>query len=205
MATATSRPPKKRRAYPGQKEAAHLITCLNSSVADYSVMRDVVCAIKRAFQIADELAQFSISAQKSKAAMRLIREQHSIQSALSLEFQNYTLRPIVRYVTQDLLTFDWYPWSARGDRSPMLSVIEFARNGLLAKLVQCVQCERWFFRKFSHQRHCSSRCRRKWNKKREREKDAQAFRNARAVIGKRTPKPRFLGASGRKQNAGSNE
>jgi hypothetical protein len=38
-------------------------------------------------------------------------------------------------------------------------LIDIADNGQFSALTVCVACEKWFFRKFSHQRFCSESCR----------------------------------------------
>lgn len=66
----------------------------------------------------------------------------------------------------DVTIMGWsVAWHPVGNMAPLqalalIRVLQLAEKGLLGSVRQCVwsECERWFFARFKHQVHCSTRC-----------------------------------------------
>jgi hypothetical protein len=124
----------------------------------------------------------------------------AIESAPSSDLINSPTPRLSRLMTELNARLDEYPTSVlfcidygrewifddgavRGKRPAIESVavhsaIELARRGLLQRIMSC-ECGRWFFGKFTHQRFCSTRCRKRHHE------HSEAFRAARRAYMRR--------------------
>jgi hypothetical protein len=164
MPNRVSRPLKQTRKYGRVPGLPYLLACLNGeSVGD---LRAGAASRRRVVDFIDNVREVL----------------EAIEQAPSWDLINNPTRRMQRLMTELNARLDEYPTSvmfyinhgrqwvfdpgALAVGHPALesiavhNVIELARTGNLARLTTC-KCGRWFFSKFSHQRFCSLRCRKK--------------------------------------------
>jgi len=180
-----------KREYSGEWQTRNVIAWLDVARQNKRAGKSYerICILKELLQQSLELSQSFMPAHRqpdlieSKSEFRkLIVVAGTKQTAINRLLRKYVVFP---YITEIRLGAHricnkWYPVSSKGffnadvpsefqrltirfsEPEAALALLNAANGGYLDQIVQCGQCSKWHFRKFSHVRFCTNSCAQKY-------------------------------------------